>query len=40
MPKLSGGEIVVRALQDERVPFAFGIPGRYCVKSLRRSAVP
>lgn len=32
MPKLSGGEIVVRALEDERIPFAFGIPGTHNIE--------
>jgi acetolactate synthase-1/2/3 large subunit len=27
MSKLTGAELVVRALEDEKVPFAFGIPG-------------
>src|SRR5688572_6643574 len=30
--KLSGGEIVVRALEDERIPFAFGIPGTHNIE--------
>lgn len=32
MPKLSGGEIVVRALEDEGVSFAFGIPGTHNIE--------
>ncbi|HEX6557876.1 MAG TPA: thiamine pyrophosphate-binding protein [Longimicrobiales bacterium] len=32
MPKLSGGEIVVRALEDEHIPFAFGIPGTHNIE--------
>lgn len=38
--KWSGGDIVVRALEDEGVPFAFGIPGTHNIElydSLRRS---
>jgi len=27
MSKMTGGDIVVRALEDEGVGFAFGIPG-------------
>jgi acetolactate synthase I/II/III large subunit len=30
--KLSGGEIVVRALEDERIPFTFGIPGTHNIE--------
>lgn len=32
MPKLSGGDIVVRALEAERIPFAFGIPGTHNIE--------
>lgn len=32
MPKLGGGEIVVRALEDERIPFTFGIPGTHNIE--------
>lgn len=32
MPKLGGGAIVVRALEDERIPFAFGIPGTHNIE--------
>lgn len=32
MSKLSGGEIAVRALEDERIPFAFGIPGTHNIE--------
>lgn len=32
MPKLSGGDIVVRALEDERIPFTFGIPGTHNIE--------
>lgn len=41
MPKLSGGEIVVRALEDERIGFAFGIPGTHNIElydALARSS--
>jgi len=40
MPKMTGGDIVVRALEDEGVPFTFGIPGTHNIElydSLRRS---
>src|SRR5687767_1070993 len=30
--KLSGGEIVVRALEDEGIPFTFGIPGTHNIE--------
>ena len=30
--KLTGGQIVVRALEDEGVPFAFGIPGTHNIE--------
>ena len=30
--KLTGGEIVVRALEDERIPFTFGIPGTHNIE--------
>lgn len=30
--KKAGGEIVVRALEDERVPFTFGIPGTHNIE--------
>jgi acetolactate synthase-1/2/3 large subunit len=30
--KLSGGDIVVRALSDEHIPFAFGIPGTHNIE--------
>ncbi len=39
--KLTGGDIVVRALEDEGVPFTFGIPGTHNIElydSLARSA--
>ena len=32
MGKLSGGDIVVRALEDEGVPFTFGIPGTHNIE--------
>src|SRR5688500_3220168 len=32
MPKLTGGEIVVRALEDEGIPFTFGIPGTHNIE--------
>ena len=38
--KMTGGDIVVRALEDEGVPFAFGIPGTHNIElydSLARS---
>jgi acetolactate synthase-1/2/3 large subunit len=38
---VSGGDIVVRALEDEGIPFAFGIPGTHNIElydSLSRSA--
>lgn len=41
MTKLGGGDIVVRALEDEGVPFTFGIPGTHNIElydSLARSA--
>ncbi len=41
MAKLTGGEIVVRALEDEGVPFTFGIPGTHNIElydALSRSA--
>ncbi|MGD2152217.1 MAG: thiamine pyrophosphate-binding protein [Gemmatimonadales bacterium] len=41
MSKMSGGDIVVRALEDEDVPFTFGIPGTHNIElydSLGRSA--
>ncbi len=41
MAKLTGGEIVVRALEDESVPFTFGIPGTHNIElydALSRSA--
>lgn len=40
MAKVSGGELVVRALEDEGVPFTFGIPGTHNIElydALRRS---
>ncbi len=40
MPRMTGGDIVVRALEDERVPFTFGIPGTHNIElydSLSRS---
>jgi acetolactate synthase-1/2/3 large subunit len=30
--KLTGGQIVVRALEDEAIPFAFGIPGTHNIE--------
>jgi len=39
--KLSGGDIVVRALEDEGIPFTFGIPGTHNIElydSLSRSS--
>lgn len=39
-PKMTGGDIVVRALEDEGVPFTFGIPGTHNIElydSLARS---
>jgi acetolactate synthase-1/2/3 large subunit len=30
--KLSGGDIVVRALEDENIPFTFGIPGTHNIE--------
>jgi acetolactate synthase I/II/III large subunit len=41
MPKMTGGDIVVRALEDEEIGFAFGIPGTHNIElydSLSRSA--
>jgi acetolactate synthase I/II/III large subunit len=38
--KMTGGDIVVRALEDEGIPFAFGIPGTHNIElydSLARS---
>ncbi len=32
MAKMTGGEIVVRALEDEGVPFTFGIPGTHNIE--------
>ena len=32
MPKLTGGEIVTRALEDEGIPFTFGIPGTHNIE--------
>lgn len=32
MTKMAGGDIVVRALEDEDVPFAFGIPGTHNIE--------
>jgi acetolactate synthase-1/2/3 large subunit len=32
MPKMTGGEIVVRALEDEGIPFTFGIPGTHNIE--------
>ena len=32
MAKLSGGDIVVRALEEERIPFTFGIPGTHNIE--------
>ncbi len=29
---MTGGEIVVRALEDEAVPFTFGIPGTHNIE--------
>ncbi|UCC84889.1 MAG: thiamine pyrophosphate-binding protein [Gemmatimonadota bacterium] len=40
MTKMTGGDIVVRALEDEGVPFTFGIPGTHNIElydSLSRS---
>ena len=40
MPKMTGSNIVVRALEDEGVPFTFGIPGTHNIElydSLSRS---
>jgi acetolactate synthase-1/2/3 large subunit len=40
MKKMTGGDIVVRALEDEGVPFTFGIPGTHNIElydSLSRS---
>jgi acetolactate synthase-1/2/3 large subunit len=41
MSKMTGGDIVVRALEDEGIPFTFGIPGTHNIElydSLSRSA--
>lgn len=41
MTKMTGGDIVVRALEDEGIPFTFGIPGTHNIElydSLSRSA--
>src|SRR5208283_3752313 len=41
MSKMTGGDIVVRALEDEGVPFTFGIPGTHNIElydSLARSS--
>ena len=41
MARIPGGDIVARALEDEGVPFAFGIPGTHNIElydSLSRSA--
>ena len=41
MARMTGGEIVVRALEDEGIPFAFGIPGTHNIELydvLARSA--
>jgi acetolactate synthase-1/2/3 large subunit len=32
MTKMAGGEIVVRALEDEGIPFTFGIPGTHNIE--------
>ena len=32
MPKMTGGEIVVRALEDEGITFTFGIPGTHNIE--------
>ncbi len=32
MPKMTGGEIVMRALEDEDIPFTFGIPGTHNIE--------
>ena len=32
MPKMTGGEIVVRALEDEGIAFTFGIPGTHNIE--------
>lgn len=40
MSKMTGGDIVVRALEDEGIPFTFGIPGTHNIEiydSLARS---
>ena len=34
MGKLTGAEIVVKALEDEGIPFAFGIPGAQNLDSM------
>ncbi len=42
MSKMTGGDIVVRALEDEGIGFTFGIPGTHNIElydSLRRSRV-
>ena len=30
--KMTGGQIVVRALEDEDIPFTFGIPGTHNIE--------
>jgi acetolactate synthase-1/2/3 large subunit len=30
--RLTGGQSVVRALEDERIPFTFGIPGTHNIE--------
>ncbi len=30
--KMTGGDIVVRALEDEGIPFTFGIPGTHNIE--------
>ncbi len=32
MPRLTGGQIVVRALEDEGIPYTFGIPGTHNIE--------
>lgn len=32
MPRMTGGELVARALEDEGIPFAFGIPGTHNIE--------
>src|SRR5271167_3442676 len=42
MSKMTGGDIVVRALEDEGIGFTFGIPGTHNIElydALRRSSV-